>query len=155
MKKWVKWLILLAAVVTLGCGARKEPSPVKLVSSITVICENHGSTSRRYYNTDEKMRLILYHIRSIGIRDTPQQDPENMIAPTIHITLTFSDGSTKIYLHKGDRYFREGSDPWREINPEKTAGLYQLIQLMPSDEEGPHLLRPHPTMIPRFTDLIG
>lgn len=154
MKRGIKWIVLLFVLAALGCTPREEPVPPKIVTQIVVTCEGYHTAQRRFYNTDTKMRLILYHLRSIGIRDTPKEDPEPMNDKTIRITLTYADGSTKIYCHKGDRYFREDEGPWSEISPEKVAGLYQLIMMMPSDSEKSHLHRPHPLLIPQFTDLI-
>lgn len=154
MKRWIKWVVLLFVLAALGCTPREEPIPPKIVTQIVVTCEGYHTAERRFYNTDTKMRLILYHLRSIGIRDTPKEDPELYKDKTIHITLTYSDGSTKIYSHKGDRYFREDDGPWSEIQPEKVAGLYQLLMMMPSDPEKSHLYRPHSNRLSQFTELI-
>lgn len=148
MKAWIKWIVLLSTLAILGCTARKEPQPPRVVQQIVVTVEDPQIQQRRFYNTDTKMRLILYHLRAIGIRDTPKQDPELIRDTVIHITLTYSDGSVKTYTHKGDRYFREDDQPWSEINPEKAAGLYQLIVMMPSDEERSRVYRPTITVFP-------
>lgn len=153
MKKMKILLAALALVTCFGCGSKPEPKPLRVVTHITVTYEDSGAIERRFFNTEEKMQLLLHHIRSIGIRDTPDTDPETVTAPLIHITLAFSDGTYKVYTHKGSEYFREDNQPWKQISPEKTQGLYQLLMLMPGDEEAPHLLRPHPQHLPFFDDL--
>jgi hypothetical protein len=139
---------LIALFVLLGCMARPKPTPPRIVTQIIVTCEGCSSLSRKYFNTDEKMQLILRQIRSIGIQDTPHEDPEMMKARTIQISLVFSDGSRKLYTQKSDRYFREESGPWKEIDPENARNLYLAILLTPSDEEVPQLMRPHPIRLP-------
>lgn len=149
-----RWLILLAAVLLLlGCGVKQPEAVPKLVQSITVVARHGDITERRFFNTDEKMQVLLHHIRSIGIRDTPDMDPEALSGPVIEITLRFSDGTFKAYTHKADRYFREDNGPWKQIAPEKTQGLYQLLMLMEADPEPKLRSLPFLKGIPRFADL--
>lgn len=149
-----RWLILLAAVlVLLGCSVKRPEVVPKLVQSITVVARHGTQVDRRYFTTDEKMQVLLHHIRSIGIQDTPDIDPETVNGPVIEITLALSDGTFKSYVHKSDRYFREDNGPWKEIAPEKVQGLYQLLMLM-EDDQAPGL-RSLPSLkgIGRFADL--
>lgn len=131
-----RWLILLGAVVLLlGCTVKQPQFSPRLVQSVTVIIRHGNQVDRRFFNTDEKMQVILHHIRAIGIQDTPDEDPENISGTLIEITLAFSDGTFKAYTHKGERYFREDGGPWKQIAPEKVQGLYQLLMLMEGDPE--------------------
>lgn len=149
-----RWLILLAAaLVLLGCAVKRQDAPPKLVQSITVVARHGDRVDRRFFNTDEKMQVLLHHIRAIGIRDTPDIDPETLGGPVIEITLSFSDGTFKAYTHKGDRYFREDNGPWKQIAPEKVQGLYQLLMLMDADPEPGLRALPPLKGIPRFADL--
>ena len=150
MRKQTLVCIFLAVAALLGCRGR-EPMPapgVRLVKQIVVTCEDGADFTRRFYNTDEKMRYILHFVRSMGIQDTPDTDPETVHARTICISITFSDGSQKLYRQKGDRYFQEGTGPWREISPEKVSGLYQAILTTPSDPEEGRLFRNPHTLLP-------
>ncbi len=148
MKKWKRWLAALLILTAWGCGAGKEPQPARVVTEITVICSGSASMTRRYFNTAEKMQLILQRIREIGLRDTPDMDPEPIRARLMHITLSFSDGSQKIYSQKGDRWFRENGNAWKEVDPVKGAQLYFAILLTKSDEEAPQVYRPRPNQLP-------
>ena len=149
-----RWLILLAAaLVLLGCAVKRQDVPPKLVQSITVVARHGDRVDRRFFNTDEKMQVLLHHIRAIGIRDTPDIDPETLGGPVIEITLSFSDGTFKAYTHKGDRYFREDNGPWKQIAPEKVQGLYQLLMLMDADPEPGLRALPPLKGILRFADL--
>lgn len=150
MKKWILCLTALVLMAVTGCGKRQEPKPLKVVTQIVVNCENCASLTRRYYNTEEKMQMVLQHIRGIGIQDTPQIDPETIQSRVIHINIIFSDGSRKVYSMKSNNYFREGNGPWKEINADIAAAFYLDLLLTPSDEEAPHLHRPHPIRIPNF-----
>ena len=151
MKRWM--ILFAAAVILLGCVAKHQDAVPNLVQSITVVARHGDQTDRRFFNTDEKMQVLLHHIRSIGIRDTPDVDPETVSGAVIEITLFFSDGSLKAYTHKGDRYFREDNGPWKQIAPEKVQGLYQLLMLMEADPEPGIRSLPHLKGILKFADL--
>ena len=151
MKRWL--ILLAAALVLLGCAVKRQDVPPKLVQSITVVARHGDRVDRRFFNTDEKMQVLLHHIRAIGIRDTPDIDPETLGGPVIEITLSFSDGTFKAYTHKGDRYFREDNGPWKQIAPEKVQGLYQLLMLMDADPEPGLRSLPPLKGIPKFADL--
>ena len=149
-----RWLILLSAVlVLLGCVANRPEAVPKFVQSITVVARHGDRVDRRYFTTDEKMQVLLHHIRSIGLRDTPDVDPETVRGAVIEITLSLSDGTFKAYTHKGDRYFREDNGPWKQISPEKVQGLYQLLMLMEADPEPRSPSLPALKGIPKFADL--
>ena len=144
MKKWILWLTALLLLTATGCRAKQEPKPLKVVSEIVVNCENCASLTRRYYNTEEKMQMVLGHIRKVGIQDTPEIDPETLSSRLININIIFSDGSRKVYSLKGNCYFRESGGTWKEISEEKAAEFYLDLLLTPSDEEPPRLFRPRP-----------
>ena len=155
MKHRKALLALILLFFLLGCMRRPKPTPPRIVTRITVTCDGCASLSRKDFHTDEKMQLILQQIRAIGIQDTPQEDPEPMKARTIQISLVFSDGSRKLYTLKSDRYFREGSAPWKEIDTEKARNLYLAILLTPGDEELLQLPRPHPIRLPGMGSFPG
>ena len=147
------FILLAAALLLIGCTAKHQQVPPKLVKSITVVARHGDRADRRYFATDEKMQVLLHHIRAIGIRDTPDVDPDAIAAPVIEITVAFTDGTFKAYIHKADRYFREDQGPWKEIAPEKTQGLYQLLSMMESDPEPKLRSMPPLKGIPHFADL--
>ena len=151
MKRWL--IIFAATLVLLGCGVKQPQAVPKLVQSITVVARHGDQVDRRFFNTDEKMQVLLHHIRAIGLRDTPDVDPETIGGAVIEITLSFSDGTFKAYTHKGDRYFREDNGPWKQIAPEKVQGLYQLLMLMEDDPEPKPYCVPPLKAIPKFVDL--
>lgn len=124
------------AVVLLLCGCRKEEIvPHRVVTRIDVTCQAFDTYIHRSYTDSEKMQMILFHIRSIGQKHTPDVDPEALDSPTICITLRFSDGSTKIYRQKDNRFWQEDTQPWKKIGPENASGLWQTILTTPGDAE--------------------
>ena len=151
MKRFV--FLLATAFLLIGCAVKQQQVPPKLVKSITVVARHGDRVDRRFFSTDEKMQVLLHHIRAIGIRDTPDEDPDTISAPVIEITVAFSDGTFKAYIHKGDRYFREDHGPWKEIAPEKTQGLDQLLSMMDSDPETKLRSMPPLKGIPQFAEL--
>ncbi len=148
MKKKILCLAALVMLTLLGCGAKQPPKPPRVVTSISVMCSNSAVLQRRYYNTDEKMQLILQKIRGIGLRDTPDTDPEGIIGRTLHITITFSDGTQKIYSQKNDRYFREGNGPWTQVDATLGAQLYLTILQTPGNGQAAQIYKPHPIQLP-------
>ncbi len=148
MRKRKLWLAALVLLALLGCSAKKPPKPHRVVTSISVTCSNCAVLQRRYYNTEEKMQLVLQKIREIGLRDTPDRDPEAIVGRTMHIIITFSDGTQKIYSQKNDRYFREGSGPWTQVDAALGAQLYLTILQTPGDGKDTQIYKPHPIRLP-------
>ncbi len=135
---------LLAAVLAallVGCWVSRQPVITgNLVTQIVVTGENTDQYIRRFYNTDEKMQLILLYIRSLGPKFTPDEDPGTQKEPMLCITMHYADGSQKIFRQKGQQYFQEGMDTWRKIDPERGRDLWWIVLHTPADPE-PNPLR--------------
>ena len=129
--------VLCLAVLLLCAGCRQRSQKVEswtVVSEITVTCEQGGSVTRQIYTTQWKMREILNCIRSLGQKFTPTIDPDTLSARTYSITLTYTDGTQRIYQTKSDRYIRTCRDPWQQADPEKISELHLLLQSLPGDD---------------------
>lgn len=136
---------LLAATLFLLTGCRpsqKEHIAAKMVTQITITCETCADFTRRYYNTNEKMQLILLYIRDLGPKFKPKEDPDSVYGRTICITMTCADGSSKIYRQKGNQYFQAGTQPWQSINMERGNDLWRIVLYTPSDPEPESLMHP-------------
>ena len=134
-----------------GCLHQSGRQPAidnwKVVSQITVTCENQGQVTRRVYTDQGKMRQILNALRELGQKFTPETDPEALPLRTYCLTLTHTDGTQRIYCTKGDRYIRRCREPWQQADPEKVSELNFLLQSLPGDENVDELYR----YIPRHT----
>ena len=138
MKKTAGIIMILALLLS-GCGRKPEPSEpqgFRVVTGIAVTFENGPIQARRIYTTSSKMRAILHYLRWIDPYGQPEVDPEAAEGSSILVELTYSDGGTKTYLQKADRYLLEEGQPWRKINPEHAVELSRLLGEMSSDEIG-------------------
>ena len=150
MKKGGYWLFAMALSVLL-CGCRPSANPnisARLVTEMVITEESTLHFTRRYYNANEKMQLILLYIRSLGPKFKPKEDPEQLQGQTICIHMRYADGSSKRYRQKDNLYFQEGDQPWERIDPEKGAALWRILLHTPSDPE-PEM--PRHIFLPRIT----
>lgn len=140
--------LLLALVLLSGCHQKQKTEGWRVVTHITVTCEDNCTLTRRTYFREEKMRPILNALRQLGQRFTPDRDPETLIARTWCITLTHSDGSQRFYRIKGDRYIQENRERWQQTDPQKIMDLDLLFQQMASDDPADGLRREIPRRRP-------
>lgn len=148
--------LLLAFSMLSGCHQKREPEDWRVVTQITVTCEDQCTLTRRTYFREEKMRPILNALRQLGQRFTPETDPETIIARTWCIALIHSDGSQRFYRIKGDRYIQENRDSWQQGEPEKLKDLGLLIQQLPSDDpaDGPRREIPRRRPLPLWAEFF-
>ena len=128
----------VCAAVLFGCNGKKNDqfqSQSKVVTAITVIYENGNLRRQSVYTADNKMRAILNYLRWIDPYGTPAEDPESVDGSAYRITITFSNGGTKQYVQKADRYMRLDGQPWQSIDPKNAATLGQMLAKMESDED--------------------
>ncbi len=121
-----------------GCSRHStgdSPSALRVVTEIDIAYKNGPLHCRRHYHKDEKMAQILSYLRQISPYGRPQEDPELTDGSLFQISLTYSDGSKKIYEQKADSYLRVNGGPWENIDPQKAETLSQLLGTLPSDLE--------------------
>ena len=106
---------------------------MKVVSQISV--EQENLTGNRVYTDPHKMQRILTGLRQLGQRFRPDNDPEQLSAPLVTITLTFSDGSLQHYHMKSDRYIQTGQQGWQQTDSERLRRLQFLIKALPGDAD--------------------
>ena len=139
ISKCIFALLLSLVVLSLaGCSRHAggdPPAPLRVVTEIEITFEDGPLHCRRHYTQDEKMSQILAYLRQIDPYGTPQEDPLLTDGSLFQISLTYSDGSKKIYEQKGDRFLRQDGGPWENINPAKAEALGQLLGTLPSDHE--------------------
>ncbi len=147
---------LIFALILLLAGCRKEDIvPHRVVTRIDVTCQAFDTYIRRCYTKEEKMQMVLFHIRNIGQRHTPDIDPDTLDTPTICITLHFSDGSRKVYRQKDNRFWQEDTQPWKKINMENASGLWQTVLMTPGDIESDRTAAIPPPGISNYRGLAG
>ena len=105
----------------------------RVVTDITVTCQNGPIRINRHYTAAEKVRAILNYLRWIDPYGNPSEDPDALEGNLFQIIMRFSDGSEKIYLQKADRYMRIDGQNWQTIDPQKALTLSQIVGQMASD----------------------
>ena len=133
----IKMLTVTLCVLML-CGCRAHPSgdtqqALRLVTGITVHYENGPIRGSLQYEEDQKMQLILDYLRLINPYGQPAEDPETAGGTSFQIVLTYSDGSTKHYRQKADRYLKTDQGPWLCIPPQKALELSLLLGYLETD----------------------
>ena len=121
-----------------GCSRHSSgdsASPLRVVTKIDISYENGPIHCRRHYHDSDKMTQVLNYLRLIDPYGTPPEDPDAATGSLFQIKLTYSDGSTKVYLQKADRYMRIDNGPWKTINPAKAEELSLLLGQLDSDLE--------------------
>ena len=127
--------VLLIALLIMGCSNvnQETPGQPNLVTGITAVCRKGAMELRRSYANPEKVRSVLNYLRLLKTYGPPETDPSAAEGQHIQITLTFSDGSQKIYDQWADQYLRSDGGPWQLISPEQGQELYLLLGMMESD----------------------
>jgi hypothetical protein len=128
--------IVLAIVLLLaGCSTRGTLDPgFPVVSHISVICRQDGYTSEKVFTSQEKMRMILNALRTLGQQFSPSVDPEPLSARSYGVTVTMTDGSRRHYQTKGDCFIRTDENPWQQCDPKRLEKLNLLLQQLPGDQ---------------------
>ncbi len=127
MKKYLVFCLIL--IIFLVACSQKNPEKAVIVEYITV----SGPSVDACYTNATKMSQILNSIRTLGQKSTATTDPEALPELGWRITLHRSDGSELTYRTKGARYFRQGDQPWQEVDPKKLEELDILLRSLPGD----------------------
>ncbi len=132
------FLCLLFLLPLGGCSRHStgdSPSPLRVVTKIDIAFENGPIHCRRHYYENEKMSQILGYLRRIDTYGAAHEDPQSSDGSLFQITLSYSDGSTRIYEQKSDRFLRMDHGPWKNIDPSKAEELSLLLGKLDSDPE--------------------
>jgi hypothetical protein len=135
MKKAFKLFMLFwfSAIILSGCVKKDAPSLCRVVTQVDISCQQENLLLQRHYTDLEKMEYVLLYLRLLKTQGKPDEAPQTQIGDIYHITVSLSDGSKRSYLQMAHRYFSRDSRPWELIDPKQAAGLYYLMQKLPSD----------------------
>lgn len=137
MKKAIKVLILFcfSAIIMPGCvknDSQIKPS-VRVVTQVDISCQKDNLLLQRHYTDPQKMEYVLLYLRLLKPGEKPDTLPQTQSDDLYQITVSLSDGSKRTYRQLAHRYFSRESRPWQLIDPKQAAGLYLLMQKLPSD----------------------
>ena len=139
--KFPKGLCLIFVIVLLcslvgGCMhfvTKTEQAPVRVVTHINITYDNGSIHTQRHYEDAGKMKQVLNYLRLIDPYGRPAVDPEMVGGSQFYIELAYSDGSSKIYRQKADRYMQIDGGDWKTIDPARAEELSLLLGQMESD----------------------
>ena len=142
MKKTARLLFLfcISALIMPGCAQTHTPPITRVVTQVDISCERETLLLHRHYTDPQKMESVLLYLRLLKPIGTPQPPPEISDGALYEIILSLSDGSQRHYRQLDHRYFSKDAGPWMLIDPEQAAGLYFLMQKLPSDPAFARLL---------------
>lgn len=132
MVKFRKILPLLLCLLLTGCSRPPKPES-RLVTGIQVQATRDGQVLERSYTDPQKMETVLYYLRALNDRQPVSTDPERFAGRHYRISLSYSDGSTRLIFQHADRFLSEGFGPWQRVDQNKAAFLYPLLQSIPGD----------------------
>lgn len=134
MKQVFVMLIILVLLLTgcIPCPAPQQPE-FAVVTGVDITHYLGNLQEQRQYATDENISMVLNYLRLLHTLGAPQEDPSAESGGTYHIIVEFSDGTTKEYAQKADRYLWEEGVGWRIIDEEQGVQLGQLFRAIPSD----------------------
>ncbi|MBQ8359889.1 MAG: hypothetical protein IJX37_08330 [Oscillospiraceae bacterium] len=137
MKKAIKLFLLFcfSTIILSGCVANDTPQKplCRVVTQVDISCRREHMLMQRHYTNPEKMEYVLLYLRLLKPLGKPDTDPEQIHKDVYEITVHLSDGSKRLYKQKAHRYFSRESRPWELIDPAQAAGLYRLMEKLPSD----------------------
>lgn len=132
-------LVILILLFSLcGCSRVHDPNNpetgLKMVVRIDVFCSQDGEAIHRNYTSEDKMEAMLLYLRLLKSKGPANTDPEELIGPACKIVVTFSNGQSRIYRLRADRFLSTDSGPWQSVDQTHAQELYKLVMLMSSDQ---------------------
>ena len=118
-----------------GCGKKaSQKTPLcRVVTQVEITGQEKDVRFHRKYTNEEKTKWFLLYLGALEPDIRPIAPPTDPIRSHYTITLTFSDGKSKVFEQAAHRFFRTESRPWQAIAPAQAAGLYTLLRTVPGD----------------------
>ena len=129
----ILFLCLLCCLLT-GCHTQPE-EPLRLVSRIQIDHTGPNTPAHAVYTDATKMETILFYLRHLNPRGHPDTDPERIIGDQYRISISFSDGTRRIYRQQANRFLSVDGHPWKKVDPKKGSLLPLLLGILPPDQE--------------------
>lgn len=137
MEKCRKIIFMLATVVFFFFGCTRggeDPTVPRLVTQIEVVYSHGEQLLRRQYTDPSKMSSVLNYIRLLDRGGPADTDPERVPGDACKITLRLSDGSSRVYHQRSDRFLSKDFHSWQRIDPEQGQQLLPLLEGLESDK---------------------
>ena len=132
------WALSALMICLSGCvvsfGEKPEPTAYRVVWKVHVSRQNGDEVVQRIYSAPEAVQEILNYLRLVDPYGAPGEDPVSQPGEEFRIRLEYSDGSTKTYRQRCDRYLQVEDGPWRRIAPERGQELKKLLETLDRGE---------------------
>ena len=137
MKMRTAMLLLAVAILLAGCTAIPSREDIRghMVTEITVTGDIGDTSTQRYYNHPDKIRMILLTIRRLGPDFPALVDVEAVEGKTLCMQMVCMDGRQIVYRIKGNLYLQKDGGAWRQVNREAVWDFSELLLQIPVDEE--------------------
>lgn len=131
--KW-KILVLIVActVLLIGCEEEKPPE-IPLVTGVEITCRHGEQTIQRTYTKPEKVQRFLYYLRRQQTMGYTDRNPERIAGDAAWIEVKLSDGQSRVYRQRADRFWSKDCQRWKKIDEAWGRRLYRMLILIPSD----------------------
>lgn len=132
----MKWKILVLFLLCMGTffGCEEEKPPeIPLVTGVEITCLHGEETIQRTYTQPEKVQRFLYYLRRQETVGYAQVDPERIIGDAAWIEVKLSNGQSRVYRQRADRFWSKDCHRWKRIDESWGRRLYSMLILIPSD----------------------
>ena len=129
-----KLLVLMVVFMMLLTGCKEEKPPeLPLVTAVEITCRHGEEVIHRTYTTPQKVQRFLYYLRRQQTMGYTDRNPERILGDTAWIRVELSDGSSRIYRQRADRFLSVDCHRWKKIDESWGRRLYSMLLLIPSD----------------------
>ena len=132
MKRKILVLMIVCVVLLTGCK-EEQPPEVPLVTAVEITCRHGEETIHRTYTKPEKVQRFLYYLRRQQTRGYANRDPERIIGDAVWIRVELSNGNSRVYRQRADRFLSKDCHRWKKIDESWGRRLYSMALLIPSD----------------------
>ena len=116
-----------------GCRKQTPPAaPLRLITGVQITEEIPGNPILHQYTQPQQIDAIIVYLSGLRPYGIADRNPERVSGAAYRIEVFFSDGTSRIYRQRANRYFSKDCRTWRLIDPQKGAYLQELLQQTPS-----------------------
>ena len=126
--KRIIFAILASIFLWAGCREATVPAARGLVDRIEISCPRQ-TPAVRVFTDQDGMEAILNYLRTVESHPSEGQTPLGVRLYTI--TLTHRDGRKSVCYQIDDAWIRQGSAPWRRLDPVQGQKLPRLYASLP------------------------
>jgi len=135
LKKCTAIFLILLTVLLPGCARKRTwTQPIcSVVVRVDVESRNHEERIYRRYTDPKKVSAMLDYLRGLSPYMPADRDPERLTGENHTITVYSSDGTTRVYRQRANRYLSVDSQPWQRIDDTQAKKLYGFLLRNHSD----------------------